>query len=162
MHSFTQQVEEHGELVVECYGRLTDVMRGVILVETLCQIGLACGTSKLVRRVVFLTNGSIGFALPLLQYLDEGTKLVELIRYPQGHVARGLGAGSQAKPPIRGQAKAEALGLRKRFDMGAPGVSRPIGGQLDGEDCRAACVDSDSNGCVEGENLIAEIQHPRL
>jgi len=50
-------------LVVECHGLLTGVMRGVILVETLCQIGLAFGAGKLVRRVVFLTDGGIGFAL---------------------------------------------------------------------------------------------------
>src|SRR5262245_11435967 len=101
-------------------------MRGVILVETLGQIGLAFGTSKLLRRVVFLTNGGIGCALPWMPPLEEVTKLVEIIRHPQGPVARGLVAGYQAQPPIRGHAKAEELVLLKRFAMGAPGVSRPI------------------------------------
>ena len=95
------------------------------------------------RRVVFFANGGIGFALQLMQHLEEVAKLVEIIRHPQGHVARGLVAGYQAKPPIRGHAKAEELVLLKRVKMGSPGVSRPIGGQLDVEDCRAACVNSD-------------------
>ena len=140
MQGFTQQVEQQGELVVECHGLLTGVMRGVILVETLRQIGLAFGPGKLVRRVVFLANGGIGFALQLVQHREEVAKLVEIIRHPQGHVARGLVAGDQAKPPIRGHAQADELVLLKRCEMGAPGVSRPIGGQLDVEDCRAACV----------------------
>jgi hypothetical protein len=39
---------------------------------------------------------------------------VEIIRHPQGHVARGLVAGYEAKAPIRGHAKAEELVIRQR------------------------------------------------
>src|SRR5438132_12821835 len=36
LQGFTQQVAQHGALVVECHGLLTGVMRGVRLLETLC------------------------------------------------------------------------------------------------------------------------------
>ena len=119
----TQHVEEHGALGVECPGLLTGVRRGVILVETLCQMRLACGAGKLVRCVVFLANGGLGFALPWGQHLAEVATLVAIIRHPQGHGARGLVAGDEAKAPIRGHAKAEDLVSRQRFDMCSPGVS---------------------------------------
>ena len=154
-----QEVEQHGELVVECHGLLTGVMRGVILVETLRQIGLAFGPGKLVRRIVFFANGGIGFALQLVQHREEVAKLVEIIRHPQGHVARGPVAGHEAQAPIGGQAQADELVVLKRFKMRSPGVSRPIRRQLDVEDRRAARVNGHQNGRVDGKNLIAEIKH---
>ena len=62
-------------MVVECHGLLTGVMRGVIRLETLGQIGLVFGTGKFVRRVVFFAHGGIGFALQLVQHLEEIAKL---------------------------------------------------------------------------------------
>jgi len=51
---------------------------------------------------------------------------VEIIRYPQGHVARGLVASDEAQAPIRGHAKADEMVLRKGFKMLSPGLSRAI------------------------------------
>ena len=155
-------MKQYGELVVECDGLLTGVLGGVILVETLRQGGCAFGTGTLLRRLVGLVNGRIGFALSLMQHLEEVTKLMEIIRYPQGHVARGLVAGHKAQAPIRGHASAAELMLLKRFKMCSPGVSRPIGGQLNVEDRGAARIDGDQDGGVDGENFIAEIKHERL
>ena len=93
-------MKQYGELVVECDGLLTGVLGGVILVETLRQGGVACGTGTLLRRLVGLVNGRIGFALSLMQHLEEVTKLLEIIRSPQGHVARGLVAGHDSLAAI--------------------------------------------------------------
>lgn len=122
----TPHVEPQGEVVVECDGRLTGVRRGVLLVETLGQHGLAGGTGTLVRRVVCFGHGGRGGALPWVQHLAEVAQRVAIIRPPPGHVARGLGAGDEATAPIRGHAKAEARVIRTRFARGFPGVSRPI------------------------------------
>src|SRR5712691_7385229 len=88
------------ELVVECHSLLTGVMGGVILLETLLKIGLTFGTGKLVRRVVFLINGGVGFALQLMEQREEVSKLVEIIGHPQRHIARGLVAGHESQAPI--------------------------------------------------------------
>jgi hypothetical protein len=81
---------------------------------------------KLLRRIGFFNNGGIGFALQLMQHLEEVAKLVEIICHPQGHVARGLVAGHKAQAPIRGHAQATELVLRKRIKMCSPGLSGAI------------------------------------
>ena len=126
MSRFTKEVEQQGQLVVKCYGLLTGMRRCCILLETLCQIGGAFGMVKLVRRVVFLINGRIGFALQLMLQREEVAKLVEILHHPQGPVARGPVAGHEAQAPIRGHAKAEEMVRLKRFKMPSPGVSRAI------------------------------------
>ena len=153
---------QHGPLVVECQGLLAGVVCGFILLQTLLESGLAFGTRQLLYGGVFFANGGIGFAFQLMEHLTEVTKLVEIIRHPQGHVARSPVTGNEAQPPIRGQAKAEEMVVLKRFKMRSPGVSRPIRRQLNIDDRRAACVNGHQNGCVDGENLIAEIKHQRL
>ena len=98
-------MQQYGEVVVECYSLLASVMRSVIVVQTLVKIGLAFGTRKLLCGVVFLLNGRIGFTFQLLQHRKEVAKLVEIIRYPQGHVARGPVASHEAQAPIGGEAQ---------------------------------------------------------
>src|SRR2546428_7086084 len=98
-------------------------MRGVILLETLCQIGLAFGTGKLVRRVVFCANGGLGFALQLVQQREAVAKLVAIIRHPPGRVTRGRVAGYQAKAPIRGRAKTAEPASINALQWAYPGVS---------------------------------------
>jgi hypothetical protein len=66
MERFTKSLEQNGEVVVECNGWHTGVMRLCILLETLFQSGRAFGMGKLVRRIVFLTNGRLGFAFQLV------------------------------------------------------------------------------------------------
>ena len=51
---------------------------------------------ELARRIVFLVNGRLGFAFHLMPHLKEVAKLMEIIRHPQGHVARGPVAGHEA------------------------------------------------------------------
>ena len=119
-------MKQNGQLVVECHGLLTGVMGGVIVLQTLLKIGLAFGVRKRPCRVVFLVNGRIGFALQLMQQLEEVSKLVEIIRHPQGHIAGGLVTGHESRAPIRGHAKAEELMILKRFEMCFPGLSRAI------------------------------------
>jgi len=138
------------------------MLGGVILLETLVKIGLAFGMGKLVRRIVCLVNGRIGFALSLMQQFEEVSKLVEIIRHPQDHVARGPVAGDEAQAPIRGHAKADELVILKCFKMRSPGLSRTVRGQLDVEDRRASRVNGDQNGRMDGKNLIAEIKHQCL
>jgi len=133
----TQSVQQQGQLVGEGHGLLTGVRRCCLLLETLCQSGLAFGTGKLARRLVFRVNGRLGFAFHLMQHLKEVAKLREIIRHPQGHVARGPVASHQAQAAIGGHAKAEAMVLLKRCNMRSPGVSRALRGQLDVEDRRA-------------------------
>ena len=98
-------MQQHGQVVVECHSLLAGVMRGVIVVQAFVEIGLAFGTRKLLHGVVFLLNGLIGLAFHLMQYLKEVAKLVEIIRHPQGHVARGPVANHEAQAPIGGQAQ---------------------------------------------------------
>jgi len=100
----TQYVQQYGQVVGECHGLLAGVMRGVIVVQALVEMRLACGTRKLLHGVVCLLNGRIGLAFHSMQDLKEVAKRVEIIRHPQGHVARGLVAGHEAQAPIRGQA----------------------------------------------------------
>src|SRR2546428_7277539 len=128
MEGFTPQVEQQGELVVERHGLLTGVLGGVILLETLVKIGLAFGMGKLVRGIVCLVNGRIGFALQLMPQVEEVSKLVEIIRHPPDHVARGPVAGDEAQTPIRGHAKADELVLLTCFKMRSPGLSRTVRG----------------------------------
>jgi hypothetical protein len=97
-------VKQHGQVVVERHGLLAGVMRGVIVVQTLVQIGLACGTRKLLCGGVCLRNGRLGFAFQVMLHLKEVATLVERIRHPQGHVARGPVAGHEAQAPIGSQA----------------------------------------------------------
>ena len=61
-----------------------------------------------------------------MQQFEEVSKLVEIIRHPQDHAARGPVAGDEAQTPIRGHAKADELVILKRFEMCSPGLSRPI------------------------------------
>src|SRR5262249_20927274 len=118
--------EQYGELVVESDSLFAGVMGRVIVLETLVQIGLAFGVSKRLCRVVFLVNGGIGFALQLMQHVEEVTKLVEIIRHPQGHVTGGLVTGYESRAPIRGHAKANEMVILKGFEMRPPCLSRAI------------------------------------
>ena len=157
MYRFTKELEQNGEVVVECSGLRTGVMRLFILVAPLFQIGRAFGTGKLVRRIVFLANGRIGVAFPLMQQREEVAKLVAIISNPQRPVARGVRAGHEAEATIRGHAKAGEMVLLKRFKRRSPCVSRTIRSQLNGEDRRASRVNGDHNGRVDGTNRIAQI-----
>ena len=121
--------------------------------------GLAFGPRTLWHGVVFLLNGRRGLAFPVMQYRKEVAKLVEILRHPQGHVARGPVAGPEAPAPIGGQARADELVVLKRFTMRSPGVSRPIRRQLAVEDRRASGVKGHQNGRVDGKNLLAERKH---
>lgn len=132
----TKSLEQHGEVVVECDGWRTGVMRLCIWVETLFQSGRAVGTGKLLRRIVFLAHGRRGVACQLMQHLEEVSKRVAIIRHPQRPVARGLRAGHEAQATIRSQ--------------------------LNVEDRRASRVHGDQNRRVEGKNLVAQIKHPFL
>lgn len=100
----TQEVQQDGQVVVECHGLLAGVMRRVIVMQALAKIRLACGTRKLLHGLVCLLNGGIGLAFHAMQDCKEVAKLVEILRHPQGHVARGLVAGHEAQAPIGGQA----------------------------------------------------------
>ena len=96
MERCTPSVQQEGQLVGEGYGLFTGVMRCFLLLETLCQMGLAFGTVNLGRRIIFLANGRLGFALQWMQQRTEVSKLVAIITPPQRPVTRGVRAGHEA------------------------------------------------------------------
>jgi len=159
---FTKSVEQHGQLVVTGDGLLTGVLCCCIVLETLCQIGRACGRGKLVRRVICLLNRRIGFALQLMLHFKKVAKRVEIIRHPYGHVVRGPVAGYEAPAPGRGHAQAGEMVRFQCCNMPSPGVSRAIWRQRSFEDRGAARVTGDQNGRMEGKNLIAQMKHKAL
>src|SRR2546429_8526894 len=74
-----EQMEQEIELIVSCYGLLTRVAGGFIVVEALVQMGLAFGVVGCVRGFVLLGNGRIGFALQLAAPVKEGLKFMKPI-----------------------------------------------------------------------------------
>ena len=105
-------MKQHGPLVVEC--RACSQACAVSSCQTLLESGLAFGTRKLLYGGVFFANGGIGFAFQLMEHLTEVTKLVEIIRHPQGQ--RTQPSNRQRGPaPDPSQAKAEEMVVLKRF-----------------------------------------------
>lgn len=155
-------MEEQIELIVSCAGLLTSLVRVFILLETLVQIGLACGRLELFSSVVFLPNGRIGFSLSLTPPVQERLKLMERIPAPQRLAVSGLIARNQAHAAIRGHADVVETMIVKRVKRCWPRCGQAIGSPLDCKDGGALSIKSEQNGRVASKNLIAEITHDRL
>src|SRR6266700_2782745 len=99
-------MEQEIELIVAGYGVLTRVVGVFIVLETLVQMGLACGVVECVRGFVLLGNGRIGFALLLAAPVKEVAKLMKPITHPARVLARRVITRHEAKATIGGHADA--------------------------------------------------------
>src|SRR5438128_12534117 len=111
-------MEQEIKLIVACYGVLTRMMGVFIVLKTLVEMGCAFGVVEYLRRLVFLGNGRIGFALQLAAPVKEVAKLMKPITHPARILARRMIARHEATSPIRGHADAVEADLTQVVKTG--------------------------------------------
>jgi hypothetical protein len=127
--------------------------------ETLGQLGLACGVVECVHGLILLGNGRRGFALQVVAPLKEVLKCMEPLTHPSRILARRVRARHEAHSTVGGPADAVEAVRTQVVTMGFPGFGRAIRGQVHVQDGRPVCLNRHQEGLMAGKNLIAEIKH---
>ncbi len=154
-----EQMEQEIEVIVACSGVLTRMMGVFIVLETLVEMGRACGVGACGHGLGLLGNGRIGCALQLAAPVKEVPKRLKPITHPTRVLARRMRARHEATSPIGGHADAVEVGLTEGCTMGWPGLGRALRGQLSFQDGRTLRLNRDQDRLMAGKNLVAEIQH---
>src|SRR5712692_6591249 len=115
-------MEQEIKLIVACHGVLTRVVGPFIVLETLVQMGLACGVVERVRSLVLLGNGRIGFALQLAAPVKEVVKRMKPITHPSRVLASRVIARNEAPSTVGGHADAVEVVRAQVVKMGFPGL----------------------------------------
>ncbi len=108
---------------------------------------------------VFFGDGALGFFLPWETHLAESSNLLQVVSHPEGVRARVSGARPQAHAAIGGHAKAVAVLVLARVNMGFPRRGRAISRQLDGESGGTVGLNGDHKGRLDGKHRSAEGEH---
>ena len=154
-----EQMEQEIEVIGARYGVLTRMMGVCIVLETLVEMGLACGVVACLRRLVLLGNGRIGFALQLAAPVQEVATRMKPITHPARVLARRMRARHEATSPIRSHADAVEAVMTEVVTMGLPDLGRALRSQLYVYDGRTLRLNRDQDGLMACKDLIAQIQH---
>src|SRR2546428_5543407 len=155
-----EQMEQEIEVIGARYGVLTRMMGVCIVLETLVEMGLACGVVACLRRLVLLGNGRIGFALQLAAPVQEVATRMKPITHPTRVLARRMPARHQATSPIRSHADAVEAVMTEVVTMGLPDLGRALRSQLYVYDGRTLRLNRDQDGLMACKDLIAQIHNP--
>src|SRR2546428_2825487 len=145
-----EQMEQEIEVIGARSGVLTRMMGVCRVLETLVEMGLACGVVACLRRLVLRGNGRIGFALQWAAPVKEVATRMKPITPPARVLARRMRARHEATSPSGGHAEAVEAVRAEGVTMGVPRLRRALRGQWACHDGRTVRLHPDHEGLTAG------------